>query len=81
MYVELGDNFFPSCVTITSSRRSPPADHLRLTVTSSIASSRRRMTFPRLLTLAIIHHVCLYVFHFTPANVEDSDSMGISLRL
>ena len=80
MYVELGDNFCPSCVTITSSSRSPPADHLRLTVTSSIASSRRKMTFPRLLTLAIIPHVCPYVFHFTRANVGDSVIMGISLR-
>ena len=81
MYVELADKFCPSRVTITYPRRSPRAGHLRLTVTSSIASSRRKMTFPRLLTLAIIHHVCLYVFHFTPANIEDSDSMGISLRL
>lgn len=80
MYVELGD-IYPSCVTVTFSSRSLPADHLRLTVTSSIASSRRKTTFLQLLILAIIHHVCPYMFHIALANVEDSVSMGISLRL
>lgn len=65
MYVELGDKFCP-CVTIASFRHSPLVDHLRLTVTSLIAGTPRKLIFPPLLTLAIIHHVCPYVFHFTP---------------
>ena len=57
-------------MTIAPSRHSQLVDHLRLTVTSSIAGTPRKPTFPSLLTLAIIHHVCTYVFHFTPLTLK-----------
>ena len=80
MCVDLGDIFCLVRVTVISSRRSPLADHLRLTVNSSIASTRRTLTYQRILTLATIHHVYSPAFSFTPADVEDSISLGISLR-
>jgi hypothetical protein len=80
MYVELGDNFRLPRSTVPSSRHSPLADHLHLTVTSSIASSRRKMTFLQLLSLETSHHVYHLAFPFITADVEDSIILGISLR-
>lgn len=80
MYVEPGKIFRFPHATVPSSRHSPLADHLLLTVTSSIATSRRKMTFLRMLSLATRHHVYHHVFSFAAADVEDSIILGISLR-
>jgi hypothetical protein len=63
--------------TVPFSRHSPLADHLHLTVTSSIASSLRKKTFLRMLSLATRHHVCHHhVFSFATADVEIVSSWG-----